>query len=51
MIEKFVDPYNQKDLDAVEFESGLITAHRLYFQELSIMTRMGLMPSAGAVPA
>ncbi len=38
-------------MDAVEFEGGLITAHRLYFQELSIMTQMGLMPSPGAAPA
>jgi quinol monooxygenase YgiN len=35
----------------VEFEGGLITAHRLHFQELSIMTQMGLMPSPGAAPA
>jgi hypothetical protein len=38
-------------MDTVEFESSLITAHRLYFQELSIMTQMGLIPSPGAAPA
>jgi hypothetical protein len=38
-------------MDTVEFENGLIIAHRLYFQELSIMTQMGLMPGPGAVPA
>ncbi len=38
-------------MDAVEFEGGLITAHRLYFQEISLMTQMGLMPTQGAEPA
>ena len=37
-------------MDAVEFEGGLITANRLYFQELFIMTQMGLMTSPGAAP-
>ena len=32
-------------MDAVEFEADHITKHRLYFQEVSLLTQFGLLPS------
>ncbi len=36
-----------RGMDAIEFKGDRITKHRLYFQEVSFMKQLGLMPEKG----